>query len=173
MLREVNATNLVMIPKFNNACSVNDFRPIACCNTIYKCISKVLCNRLSSVLPSLVQENQGAFVKDRSILHNILITQELIRLYGRRRVSPRCMMKIDLRKAYDTLEWNFIEEMLHHLKFPQLFVDWTMECIKTASYNIVINGVRGNRFQGTRGIRQGDPISPLLFVLAMEMLTRT
>ncbi|XP_060972513.1 uncharacterized protein LOC133038396 [Cannabis sativa] len=109
--------------------TVKDFRPIACCNVIYKVA------RLKHILPELVAQNQGGFVKGRYIGHNIMICQDLLRHYGRKANKPSCMIKLDLQKAYDTIEWGFIEEIL-------------------------------------RGSREGDPMSPLLFVLGMEYMSR-
>ncbi|KAK7275607.1 hypothetical protein RIF29_16726 [Crotalaria pallida] len=172
LLREVNNTDLVLIPKFDCANSVADYRPIALCNSIYKCISKIMSNRLQSVLPFLICDNQAAFVSGRSIVHNILICQELMRFYGRKNSSPRCFMKVDIKKAYDMISWDFIHSMLQALKFPAKFIIWVMECITSVSFSLVINGQRVGNFKSSRGIRQGDPISPLIFVIAMDMLTR-
>ncbi|XP_062086264.1 uncharacterized protein LOC133792379 [Humulus lupulus] len=87
-----------------------DYRPIVCCNTLYKCISKILCSRLSEVLSYLINSNQGAFIKRRYIAYNIIILQDLIRGYNRKGILARCVMKIDLSKAYDTIDWNFLEK---------------------------------------------------------------
>jgi len=83
-----------------------DFRPIACCNTLHQCLSKMLCAQLKVILHSLVTENQSAFVEGRLISCNVVITEDLIRLYKRGHVSPRCLFKIDLRKAFDTISWQ-------------------------------------------------------------------
>ncbi|XP_074299412.1 uncharacterized protein LOC141630503 [Silene latifolia] len=115
----VNATVLTLIPKMDCPSSVHDFRPIACCNVIYKCISKIICSRLSGVLMDIVSMNQSAFIKDREIVDNILICQDLVRLYGRKTCTPRAMLKIDLKKAYDSIEWAFLRDMLIVLEFPE------------------------------------------------------
>ncbi|XP_074293206.1 uncharacterized protein LOC141620165 [Silene latifolia] len=172
MLKQVNATTLTLIPKKVRPESVADFRPIACCNVIYKVISKVICNRLARVLPSIVSENQSAFIKGRDIVDNILICQDLVRLYKRKSCSPRCLMKIDLKKAYDSIEWEFVKQMMKALKFPRRFILWVMECISTPWFTLSLNGNSFGYFQGKRGIRQGDPMSPLLFTLCMEYLSR-
>ncbi|XP_074290976.1 uncharacterized protein LOC141617708 [Silene latifolia] len=103
--------------------SVQDFRPIACCNVIYKCISKIICKRLSGLLVDLININQSAFVKDREIVDNILICQDLVRLYGRKCCTPRAMLKVDLKKAYDTIEWAFLRDMLVALEFPAQMIN--------------------------------------------------
>ncbi|XP_074300630.1 uncharacterized protein LOC141631922 [Silene latifolia] len=151
---------------------VTQFRPIACCNVVYKCISKLICNRLSTVLPELVSVNKGGFVKGRSIIENILVCQDLVRLYNRQACSPRCMFKIDLMKAYDSVSWTFLDELLEAFRFPKHFRGLIMECVGSASYSITLNGDTFGFFKGKKGLRQGDPMSPLLFTLCMEYLSR-
>ncbi|XP_074297740.1 uncharacterized protein LOC141628504 [Silene latifolia] len=127
LLKQLNSTNITLIPKIPNPSSVTDFRPIACCNTIYKCIAKLLCARLGKVLPDIVDCSQGGFIQGRNIVENVLICQDLVRLYRRKSSSPRCLVKIDLRKAYDSVEWDFLHQMLLALKFPQKFIDLVMD----------------------------------------------
>ncbi|XP_021721522.1 uncharacterized protein LOC110689101 [Chenopodium quinoa] len=111
-----------------------------------KIISKTLCERLKEVLPGLISENQSAFIAGRSILDNILVCQEMLKEYNNKRKSPRCTIKVDLRKA---------------LNFPSKFISWVMECVTSPSFSIMINGGLNGFFKGKKGIRQGDPMSPL------------
>ncbi|XP_074265897.1 uncharacterized protein LOC141588349 [Silene latifolia] len=121
LLVQVNSTIITLIPKVERPTSVKHFRPISCCNVLYKAISKILCDRLALILPDLINRSQGAFVKGRSILENILICQDLVRFYNRGMASPRCLFKLDLQKAYDSIEWSFLDQMLVALKFPEHF----------------------------------------------------
>lgn len=113
-----NETNLLLIPKVPHPQKASEFRPIACCNVIYKCITKILSSRLTEVLPEIIDHSQGAFVKGRELVYNVLVCQELARGYNRKGISPRCMMKIDLRKAYDSIQWKFLADVLGALHFP-------------------------------------------------------
>ncbi|XP_074291935.1 uncharacterized protein LOC141618753 [Silene latifolia] len=135
-------------------------------------ISKLLCNILALVLPDIIHESQGAFVQARSIIENVLICQDIVHQYSRKNVSPRCLFKIDLQKAYDTVEWDFVKQLLTGLKFPSKFVGLLMACITTTSYTLVLNGNNFWYFKGERGLRQGDPVSPLIFTICMDYLTR-
>lgn len=115
----INATTIALVPKVSTPDKVSNFRPIACCTVLYKCISKVLTNRLKGVLGKLVNTNQSAFIPGRNISDNIMLTQELMRGYSRKYGFKRCAMKIDLQKAYDTINWEFIKMILVHYGFHE------------------------------------------------------
>ncbi|GAB2266969.1 hypothetical protein Dimus_037926 [Dionaea muscipula] len=172
LLKQMNHALLVLIPKHANANRVEEFRPIACCNVLYNIISKILTNRIAPILNSLIDPSQAAFLQGRLMRDNIFLVHELLQQYTRKRISPRCFFQVDLRKAYDSVEWTFLEGMLRALSFPNRFITWIMQCVSTASYSISLNGQLFGHFNGMRGLRQGDPLSPHLFVICLEFLSR-
>nr|GEX64769.1 RNA-directed DNA polymerase, eukaryota, reverse transcriptase zinc-binding domain protein [Tanacetum cinerariifolium] len=103
LLKEVNATLVALVPKVETPNRISDLRPIACCNVLYKCINKILTHRMKKGLSKIVSINQSAFISGRHIQDNILLTQELLRGYNRKQGAMRCAMKIDIQKAYDTV----------------------------------------------------------------------
>lgn len=105
----MNSTIVTPIPKVPNLDTVKKFRPIACCTVLYKLIGKIITNRMQGVIGEVVSQSQAGFIPDRQLADNFILATELIKGYNRKNVSPRCMIKVDLQKAYDSLEWPFLE----------------------------------------------------------------
>ncbi|GJT13483.1 RNA-directed DNA polymerase, eukaryota, reverse transcriptase zinc-binding domain protein [Tanacetum coccineum] len=139
ILREINSTLISLIPKIATPNKVIDFRPIACCNVIYKCISKIINNRFKGSLGSIVGQYQSDFVPNRHIQDNILLSHELLKGYERKDGPNRVAMKIDIQKAYDTINWKFLEAILKGFGFHEKMVQWIICCISTATFSISVN----------------------------------
>lgn len=138
--RGVNATILTLIPKHDNAKEIKNYRPISCCNILYKVISKVLANRLKVLLLELIEPNQCAFVKGRLLLENVLLATELVKDYHKLSIKARSVLELDIPKAFDSVHWSFITDALRAMGIPDMFVQWIHTCLSTAAFSVSING---------------------------------
>ncbi|CAN1818839.1 LINE-1 reverse transcriptase homolog, partial [Linum perenne] len=168
-----NDTNIVLIPKTNLPTKITEFRPISCCNFRYKIITKIMSSRLKTWLPNMIAENQAAFTADRCIQDNIIIVHEVLHHFKIRKKGRKKDMciKLDMRKAYDLVDWDSLHQILKAYGFSEMWCKWIYSCISTVKFDILLNGRSTGFFSPTRGIRQGDPISPFLFILMSNALT--
>ena len=153
-LHDINDTYITLVPKVNMPSKMKDFRPISLSNVAYKLISKVLANRLKSVLPQIISENQSAFLPERLITDNVFIAFELMHYLDHKKGGKDGFMaiKLDMSKAYDRVKWNFIELVMRRLGFHEIWVGWVMKCITTVTYLVLINGEAHGRISPTRGL---------------------
>jgi hypothetical protein len=169
---EVNKTLLVLIPKVSNPQELSQYRAISLCNVLYKICSKTMENRLRVILDDIISEEQSAFVPGRLITDNVLIAYECCHyLRNMKGKSGSCAIKLDMMKAYDRVEWDYLRVILEKMGFSEMWISLIMKCVLSVSFSVRVNGMFSHTFKPTRGIRQGDAISPNLFLICSEGLS--
>lgn len=167
-----SATHLMLLPKAPNVSNMAQMRPISLCNFNHKIISHILMKRMSPILPVIISEEQTGFVPGRKMHDNIALAHDLVHDLDRKVDGGNVIIKLDMAKAYDRLSWSFLIRILRAMGFSERWCDLIFRCISNCRYSVKWEGEIFGYFKSTRGVRQGDPLSPSLFIVAMEWFSK-
>ena len=149
---------------------LKDFRPISLIGGLYKLLAKLLANRLKMVVGEVVSKFQHAFIQGRQILNAVLIAGEAVDSRLKSNI-PGFLLKMDIEKLYDHVNWDFLLSIMSKMGFGEKWISWIKWCISIASFSVLINETPSSFFHSSRGLRQGDQLSPYLFILVIEALS--
>ncbi|GKV16979.1 hypothetical protein SLEP1_g27539 [Rubroshorea leprosula] len=169
LVRGLNASFIVLVPKVENPVRIEEYRPISLIGVIYKILAKLLANRLKKVLENVIGEQQMAFLKGRQLMDGVVIANEVIDEVKKKK-KKAFLFKIDFEKAFDKVSWSFLDHMMQKMGFCEKWRLWIQECLRSSLVSSLVNGSPSRQFKVTRGLRQGDPLSPFLFLIIAEGL---
>ena len=150
----LNKANIVLLPKKDNSSTLNNYKSISLCNLVYKVITKILASRVIHFLPNVISPLQTDFVEGRVIAENSIITSEVLHTMKKKRGKRGLMfLKIDMKKAYDRVDWGFLENVLTNFGFKTKWIRWVMLCVRSASFSVLLNGRVVGNVTPTRGLR--------------------
>jgi len=169
----INHTFICLIPKKKKPKVAIDFRPISLSNVIYKIISKTIANRLKIILPNIIGKFQSAFVPGCLTTDNELVAFESFHWMRKKKSGKkgRVGIKLDMTKAYDRIEWEFLIAVFNSMSFPKKWQSLALNCVSSVSFSMLLNGSPCQTFIPQRGHCQGDPLSPYLFMICAEVFS--
>jgi hypothetical protein len=170
-IHRLNFAMLTLIPKEPEATSIRKFRPISLLNCSFKIFTKVLTNRITGILQKLIASNQSAFLKGRFILESVVTAHEILHSVHSTN-QQGLVLKLDYEKAFDKVDLDFLAELLQARGFGEKWRFWMHNITHRGSVGVKINNSESGFFNTGKGLRQGDPLSPLLFNLVVDVLTR-
>ncbi|WOK96155.1 hypothetical protein Cni_G04862 [Canna indica] len=168
---KINSAYITLIPKKKSAILATDFRPISLENSTVNIFSKLLANRLAPHMADLIFNTQATFMQGRSTLDCYIAVSETLWACNSMD-QDSCVIKFDFARAFDSIGWDFIEDMLVARGFSSLWISWVLHILRSATSSVIINDSIGAPFAHKRGLRQGNPLSPLLFNLVADVLSR-
>jgi len=164
-----NASFITLVPKVRDPVTLDQYRPISLVGALYKVIFKALSLRIKKVLPMVIDEFQSAYLEGRGMLDSVLVANENVEELRRKGMSGLCL-KVDYEKAYDSVRWNFLYDMMRRMGFHSKWIAWIRGCLESTTISVLVNGSPTSEFKPTRGLRQGDPLAPFLFLVVVEGL---
>lgn len=168
-LHLLNSAYITLLPKTADTLEVKDYRPISLIHSFAKLVTKIMANRLAAKLSVLVSSNRSAFVKGRCIHDNYVLVQQTVKVFHKQK-GPRVLLKLDISKAFDSVSWPFLLEVLRHLGFGPVWCNMLSKLLRSSSARVLVNGIPGDLIIHQRGLRQGDPLGPMLFIIIMDVL---
>jgi hypothetical protein len=157
---------VTLFPKVHSPSLFSDFRPISLLGCLYQLVAKVLARRLAKVMDSVIASNQSAFIKGRNLMDGVVVVNEVVELA--KRTNRECLIFKDFEKAYDSVDWGFLDYMLHRFGFCEKWIDWIRACVLAGELSILVNGSPTPEINIQRGLKQGDPLAPFLFLLVVK-----